>query len=790
MKIKIPLFLNLLFFCKSLICQVGLYPEIEWQNAIGGTSNDWGHSCFEIDNGSFAVGGGAGSLNGDIFGNHGVNDMLFLKLDSTGAIVLQKCYGGDNTDASVSMEQTSDNGFILGGYSTSSDGDVTHHYGESYVGDFWVVKIDTAGIIEWENNLGGTGHDGVESISETTNGNFIVAGYSGSSDEDVTGHHGIDEAIDYWVIMLDSLGNLLWQHSLGGSESDNGLVVRETLDNGFIVGGYAGSADGDITGNHGGRDAWIVKLDQFGEMLWQKSYGGSEYDYTYSIVVEPDSTYLLLGFTNSTDGDVSENFGGDDCWLIKINNIGDIIWEKSYGGSMDDQGWSIYPTSDHGYIIGGRSESSDGDVSKNNGANDYWLLKVDSVGNKIWERSYGGTEGDYCFEIRETSDLGYIASGWAYSEDGDVMESNGNAERWVIKLSPECYHNLYFADIDNDGFGDILNDSISCNLPVGYVLDNTDCNDADNLINPAAEDICNTLDDNCNGEIDEDAIFLTWYFDNDGDDFGNILMDSISCYTIPGYVTDNSDCDDINALINPDAVELCNSLDDNCNGIIDEDLILYTLYVDADEDGFGDADIYIYSCLEIVVGYVSDSTDCDDSNNLIFPGAIEICDYVDNDCDGIIDDNLSYIHSYEDADADEFGNLNIDSLSCDLPDGFVEDNTDCDDTNPLIYPGAEEFLNGLDDNCNGSSDEGLHLNNILRSQINIYPNPASQILFIDYSGNENLFLEIINISGEIIFTDQLKQIINTIDISKFIAGVYVIKLTIENETTESVFVKE
>ena len=298
------------------------------------------------------------------------------------------------------------------------------------------------------------------------------------------------------------------------------------------------------------------------------------------------------------------------------------------------------------------------------------------------------------------------------------------------------------------------------------------------------------MDDNCNGEIDEDAIFLTWYFDNDGDDFGNILMDSISCYTIPGYVTDNSDCDDINALINPDAVELCNSLDDNCNGIIDEDLILYTLYVDADEDGFGDADIFIYSCLEIVVGYVSDSTDCDDSNNLIFPGAIEICDYVDNDCDGIIDDNLSYIHSYEDADADEFGNLNIDSLSCDLPDGFVEDNTDCDDTNPLIYPGAEEFLNGLDDNCNGSSDEGLHLNNILRSQINIYPNPASQILFIDYSGNENLFLEIINISGEIIFTDQLKQIINTIDISKFIAGVYVIKLTIENETTESVFVKE
>ena len=173
------------------------------------------------------------------------------------------------------------------------------------------------------------------------------------------------------------------------------------------------------------------------------------------------------------------------------------------------------------------------------------------MGNKIWERSYGGTEGDYCFEIRETSDLGYIASGWAYSEDGDVMESNGNAESWVIKLSPECYHNLYFADIDNDGFGDILNDSISCNLPVGYVLDNTDCNDADNLINPAAEDICNTLDDNCNGEIDEDAIFLTWYFDNDGDDFGNILMDSISCYTIPGYVTDNSDCDDINALINP-----------------------------------------------------------------------------------------------------------------------------------------------------------------------------------------------------------------------------------------------
>ena len=290
--------------------------------------------------------------------------------------------------------------------------------------------------------------------------------------------------------------------------------------------------------------------------------------------------------------------------------------------------------------------------------------------------------------------------------------------------------------------------------------------------------------------VDEDATFLTLYLDVDDDGFGDALNDSISCSEVIGYVSDSSDCNDLNAGINPSMIEICNDVDDNCNGDIDEGLIINTFYIDADEDGFGNSDIFINSCLELVSGYVFDSTDCNDANNLIYPGETEICDYLDNDCDGIIDDNLTYIHSYEDADADNYGNIDVDSLSCEIPYGFVEDDSDCDDTNPLIYPGADEILNGIDDNCDELIDEGLGIDGTVSNAIIIYPNPTDNKLYIQWNDNEQGTFHLKNVTGEIIETFNKIFPVTEIEVSKYAAGVYLLETGAESKNAVIKFVKE
>ena len=299
-----------------------------------------------------------------------------------------------------------------------------------------------------------------------------------------------------------------------------------------------------------------------------------------------------------------------------------------------------------------------------------------------------------------------------------------------------------------------------------------------------ASEICNYIDDNCNGLIDEDIILTNYFADLDEDGFGDFLNDSLACNLPVGYNSDSTDCNDLNAEINPSASETCNEIDDNCNFTIDEGLTIYTYYVDADGDDFGDSEIFINSCFEEITGYVSDSSDCNDANNLIYPGAIEICDYFDNDCNGIIDDNLTYIHSFEDADGDNYGNIEVDSLSCEIPDGFVEDDSDCDDTNPFIYPDAPEVLDGVDNNCNEVIDEGFNsIETLSGLAIKIYPNPArnKMILSIDnqFNINSSSYISICDISGKNILQIEIKISESEIDVSEFASGIYFVNVIVD-----------
>jgi len=345
------------------------------------------------------------------------------------AIEWEKSLGGSSSENASSIQQTTDGGYIVAGSSNSNDGDVSGNNGQS---DYWIVKLDASGNITWEKSLGGSNSDGAKSIQQTTDGGYIVAGISLSNDGDVSGNHG---SYDYWIVKLDASGNITWEKSLGGSSADEASSIKQTSDGGYIVAGRSYSNDGDVSGNHGSGDNWIVKLDASGNITWEKSLGGSNDDWAFSIQQTSDGGYIVAGYSDSNDGDVSSTNGSSDYWIVKLDASGNITWEKSLGGSSGDQARSIQQTSDGGYIVAGYSPSNDGDVSSNNGLSDYWIVKLDASGNITWEKSLGGSSADHANSIQQTSDGGYIVAGRSTSNDGDVTGNHGGQDIWVVKLA-------------------------------------------------------------------------------------------------------------------------------------------------------------------------------------------------------------------------------------------------------------------------------------------------------------------------------------------------------------------
>jgi len=297
-----------------------------------------------------------------------------------------------------------------------------------------VVKLDADGNLIWQKCLGGFGDDRGQSIEQTTDGGYIVAGYSDSNDGDVSGNHGLE---DYWVVKLDGDGSLVWQKALGGSSNEYLQSIQQTTDGGFIVAGNTFSNDGNVSGNHGNDDYWIVRLDTAGEIMWQKCLGGSIDDFAHSIQQTNDGGFIVAGSSSSNDSDVTGNHGGGDDWIVKLDIVGNIVWQKSLGGSDNDVAGSIQQTFDNGFIVAGSSDSNDGDVSGNQGDLDYWIVKLDMEGNLVWQKCLGGSSTEGAFSIQQTADSGYIIAGRSGSSDSDVTFNHGMADYWIVKLAPD-----------------------------------------------------------------------------------------------------------------------------------------------------------------------------------------------------------------------------------------------------------------------------------------------------------------------------------------------------------------
>lgn len=265
----------------------------------------------------------------------------------------------------------------------------------------------------------------------------------------------------------------------------------------------------------------------------------------------------------------------------------------------------------------------------------------------------------------------------------------------------------WYADNDQDGYGDPTNPYTGCTQPNNYVADDQDCNDADLAIFPGAEEHCDEVDENCDSRVDEDAVdALIWYLDGDGDGYAGDRLTLASCSQPSGYFASPNDCDDGDRNVFPGAPESCNSVDDDCDGSIDEEAVDASVwYADSDGDRYGDPSVSLSAC-SAPAGYVSGADDCDDQNRKVNPAATELCNSMDDDCNGLVDDAVATTTWYPDSDGDGYGDGGASSkTACSQPAGYVNDADDCDDGDKAVFPGATETCNSVDDDCDGSIDE-------------------------------------------------------------------------------------
>ena len=410
--------------------------EIDFITTLGGSKNESAQAIINTTDGGYAILGHAQSMDGDVTTKSNESyDYWLLKYDATNQLEWQKTYGGSADDRGADLIQTSDGGYVIVGKSKSNDFEVSENAGFD---DFWVVKLDSNGSVYWENSFGFAGSDVPYSIIQTNDDGYLLTGVldvsasNGQGDRNsiLSRHAGGD----YWVIKLNSNGVKQWSNYYGGSFTDTAYDAIQTEDDGYIIVGSSDSNDVDITNNKGTYDFWIIKISATGNLVWEKSFGGSEIDEAHAISKSADGNYLIVGDTRSSDLDISQNNGAADLWVIKITPEGTLLWEKTLGGSSFDVGRSVSKTQDNGFIISGSSRSTNASFSSNKGQNDAWVIKLNSGGDLEWQKTIGGSEVDFFYDTVELNDQTVVAVGDSNSSNEDIYENKGFTDLLILKL--------------------------------------------------------------------------------------------------------------------------------------------------------------------------------------------------------------------------------------------------------------------------------------------------------------------------------------------------------------------
>lgn len=345
------------------------------------------------------------------------------------SIIWQKTMGGSASDVVYSLQPTTDGGYVLGGYSNSNASGEKSENSRGLI-DGWIVKTDANGTILWDKTIGGSGDNYLTSLNQTSDGGFIVGIGSNSniSGEKTENSRG---GMDYWILKLDDSGNIEWQKTIGGAQPDFDTYVFQTEDGGYFVSGYSDSGiSGDKTvPSNGQRDYWVLKLNSSGTVVWQKSLGGSTLDRGIISIETSDGGFLIGGHSDSNiSGDKSENSRGlFDNWLVKLDEDGNKEWDKTFGGSDNDIVRDIIRV-DNGYIVGGYSHSGNsGDkTGELRGVVDYWIYKINEDGSMVWQKTIGGSQTDYLRTVRQKSDGNLLVTGYSNSNISGEKSDNSN----------------------------------------------------------------------------------------------------------------------------------------------------------------------------------------------------------------------------------------------------------------------------------------------------------------------------------------------------------------------------
>ncbi|GAA4450152.1 Ig-like domain-containing protein [Nibrella saemangeumensis] len=425
---------------QSVKVQAGI-PQKVWDKSFGGSAEDKLNIIIPTADGGYLLGGNSYSnISAEKSENSkGNSDYWVIKIGLNGEKQWDRTLGGAGEEGLASIVSTSDGGFLLAGASAS---DISGDKSENSRGglDYWIVKIGSNGTKQWDKTLGGNSTEYLASIIATTDG-FLIAG-SSASDASWEKSENSKGSFDCWIVKLGANGAKQWDKTFGGSAEDVVRSIVATTDGGFLFGGRSFSnASGDKSENGRGIcDWWIIKIGASGVKLWDKTFGGSEWEESCSITPTTDGGALLVGPSGSNaSGDKSENNkGGFDCWIVKIGANGVKQWDKTFGSLEWDWLDSSIATLDGGFLLGGWSASNAfGDKSENSrGGTDYWILKIDANGAKQWDKTFGGIGDDAINSICVSVDRGFLLGGVSTSSaSGDKSSPNyGDKDYWVIKI--------------------------------------------------------------------------------------------------------------------------------------------------------------------------------------------------------------------------------------------------------------------------------------------------------------------------------------------------------------------
>jgi hypothetical protein len=404
---------------------------VHWQNYYGGSGIDSVRSAYLLKNGAVLLSGFSDST--ELFKQKPRStDVLEMIISAEGKQLLSGNFGGMGEDRGYSAIETSDNAFVIAGSSASTEGDRGNSFG---LWDGWVIKTDKTFNILWEKAYGGKDNDSIREIIEAKDGGYVFCGYTQSSN--LKNHKG---GKDFWIVKLDTEGQVVWEKVYGGSRFDMAYSIAQTSDYGFIVVGYTFSFDGDLKGknNFGNGDWWILKINRYGDIEWSEVYGGSGWDEPRKVCVTSDKGFIITGVTGSHDGNITGNRGGWDVWLLKLNRSGKIEWSKTFGGSKHDKAFALAIDRRGNYFLAGYTTSSDGDISEHFGEMDAWILRVSKTGSLMWEHTFGTSKNECAEAIVQLQDGTYLFAGGTFEGEPEVAGDDGRMYDafWVVNFQP------------------------------------------------------------------------------------------------------------------------------------------------------------------------------------------------------------------------------------------------------------------------------------------------------------------------------------------------------------------